>query len=200
MSAPTPVSSAGLGDKVATQAKAHPTCFACRDVGVKDGKIVGVRGLATDRVNKGRLGPKGMLGWETNHHPDRLTHPMIRKNGKLERASWDEAMSLIVKKTKEVQHTLSSHGIGFYTSGQLFLEEVSRCDLFGNFRACSLPDLTEQRPARNHSTLPSPPSAKPVSALFIWTATPASARLPLPLLCVRALVATVNPVRTPTST
>lgn len=30
------------------------------DIGVKDGKIVGVRGRAVDRVNKGRLGPKGM--------------------------------------------------------------------------------------------------------------------------------------------
>jgi anaerobic selenocysteine-containing dehydrogenase len=37
------------------------------DIGVKAGKVVGVRGRATDRVNKGRLGPKGMngyvLGW-----------------------------------------------------------------------------------------------------------------------------------------
>jgi ferredoxin-nitrate reductase len=32
------------------------------DIGVKDGKVVGVRGRATDRVNKGRLGPKGLHG------------------------------------------------------------------------------------------------------------------------------------------
>jgi hypothetical protein len=31
------------------------------DVGVKDGKVVGVRGRAVDRVNKGRLGPKGCV-------------------------------------------------------------------------------------------------------------------------------------------
>ena len=30
------------------------------DIGVKGGKVVGVRGRAVDRVNKGRLGPKGM--------------------------------------------------------------------------------------------------------------------------------------------
>ena len=30
------------------------------DIGVKDGKVVGVRGRAVDRVNKGRLGPKGL--------------------------------------------------------------------------------------------------------------------------------------------
>lgn len=30
------------------------------DIGVKDGKMVGVRGREDDRVNKGRLGPKGL--------------------------------------------------------------------------------------------------------------------------------------------
>lgn len=33
------------------------------DIGVKDGKVVGVRGRVTDRVNKGRLGPKGLNGY-----------------------------------------------------------------------------------------------------------------------------------------
>ncbi|KAK5395691.1 hypothetical protein LTR06_011593, partial [Exophiala xenobiotica] len=48
---------------------------------------------------------------------------MIRKMGKLERASWEEAMSLIVERTRDVQRRLTNHGIGFYTTGQLFLEE-----------------------------------------------------------------------------
>jgi len=48
---------------------------------------------------------------------DRLTHPMIRKNGRLERASWEEAMDLIVAKTKELQDYLTNHSIAFYTSG-----------------------------------------------------------------------------------
>ncbi|KAK5290158.1 hypothetical protein LTR99_011138 [Exophiala xenobiotica] len=43
--------------------------------------------------------------------------------GKLERASWEEAMSLIVERTRDVQRRLTNHGIGFYTTGQLFLEE-----------------------------------------------------------------------------
>src|SRR5689334_8025924 len=36
------------------------------DVGVKDGRIVGVRGRADDPTNRGRLGPKGLHGWEAN--------------------------------------------------------------------------------------------------------------------------------------
>src|SRR4051794_25983992 len=34
------------------------------DIGVTDGRIVGVRGRAGDRVNHGRLGPKGLYGWQ----------------------------------------------------------------------------------------------------------------------------------------
>lgn len=38
------------------------------DIGVKDGKIVGVRGRAVDRVNHGRLGPKGLNGHVVPFH------------------------------------------------------------------------------------------------------------------------------------
>ncbi|WP_460924831.1 molybdopterin oxidoreductase family protein [Pontibacter brevis] len=107
-------------------------CSNCcgMDIGVKDGKIVGVRGREADRVNHGRLGPKGLHGWVANHK-DRLTKPLIRRNGKLEEASWDEAMNLIVQKTKELQEKYTSNAIGFYTTGQLFLEEYYTLGIIG---------------------------------------------------------------------
>jgi ferredoxin-nitrate reductase len=44
-------------------------CLLCSngcglDIAVKDGRMVGVRGRAGDRVNHGRLGPKGLYGWQ----------------------------------------------------------------------------------------------------------------------------------------
>src|SRR6478609_6706853 len=77
------------------------------DIGVKDGRIVGGRGREVDRVNKGRLGPKGLHGWEANHNPERLKMPLIKRDGKLQEASWDEAMNLIVHRTREIkqEHT-----------------------------------------------------------------------------------------------
>lgn len=101
------------------------------DIGVKDGKIVGVRGREVDRVNHGRLGCKGMYSWKSLAHSDRLKYPLIRKNGKLERATWDEAMELIVERTKTIQKRLTNHGIAFYTSGQLFLEEYYALAMVG---------------------------------------------------------------------
>ena len=101
------------------------------DIGVKDGRIVGVRGRGVDRVNHGRLGPKGLHGWVANNSKDRLTKPLIRKNGKLEEATWNEAMNLIVQKSKEIIKESTGLGIGFYTSGQLFLEEYYTLAVLG---------------------------------------------------------------------
>ncbi|WP_254245000.1 molybdopterin-dependent oxidoreductase [Hymenobacter sp. BRD67] len=101
------------------------------DIGVKDGRIVGVRGRAVDRINHGRLGPKGLNGWVANHSPDRLTKPQIRRNGKLEDATWEEAMELIVSKSKQIIKEHTSGAIGFYTSGQLFLEEYYALAIVG---------------------------------------------------------------------
>src|SRR5215211_229602 len=69
------------------------------DIGVKGGRIVGVRGRAVDRINHGRLGPKGLHGWEANVSPDRLTQPLVRRDGRLVETTWDEAMSLLVARS-----------------------------------------------------------------------------------------------------
>jgi anaerobic selenocysteine-containing dehydrogenase len=93
------------------------------DVGVKDGHIVGVRGRAVDRINRGRLGPKGLHAWTANQSPDRLKRPLIRRFGKLQESSWDEAMQLIVSQSQRLKKEHGPGAIGFYNSGQLFLEE-----------------------------------------------------------------------------
>ncbi len=103
-------------------------CLLCShgcalDIGVKDNRIVGVRGRGVDRVNRGRLGPKGLNGWVANHSPDRLTRPLVRKHGKLVPATWDEAMGLIVDRSQSILAAQGPGAIGFYNSGQLFLEE-----------------------------------------------------------------------------
>ena len=118
------------------------------DIGIKDRRIVGVRGRAEDRVNRGRLGPKGLYGWEANHSADRLTQPLIRRRDHLEAASWDEAMDLIVARTHDIKDRFSAGAIGFYNSGQLCLEEyftlmlvavlgVGTPHLDGNTRLCT---------------------------------------------------------------
>src|SRR5438270_1259190 len=93
------------------------------DIAVSGGQIVGVRGRGVDRVNHGRLGPKDLFGWQANAAADRLTRPMIRVNGQLVATDWDTAMARIVERTRALLAEKGPGSLGFYTTGQLFLEE-----------------------------------------------------------------------------
>jgi anaerobic selenocysteine-containing dehydrogenase len=102
------------------------------DIAVKDGRIVGVRGRAQDRVNHGRLDPKDLFGWQANASPDRLTTPLVRHGGRLVETDWDTAMGRIVHRSQELHDGPGGWGrFGFYTSGQLFLEEYYTLAVIG---------------------------------------------------------------------
>ena len=118
------------------------------DVGVREGRIVGVRGRESDRVNRGRLGPKGLYGWQANNSPDRLTEPLIRRGGKLQETTWDDAMEIVAERARELLAAKGSGALGFYTTGQLFIEDyytlalvakggIGTNHLDGNTRLCT---------------------------------------------------------------
>lgn len=119
------------------------------DIAVKNERIVGVRGRATDRVNHGRLGPKDLFGWHANNSKDRLTKPLVRdNNGELVETDWDTAMNRITQTTQRLLDEQGPSAIGFYTTGQLFAEEyytlgliahggLSTKHLDGNTRLCT---------------------------------------------------------------
>ncbi len=118
------------------------------ELAVKDGRLVGVRGRAEDRVNRGRVDPKDLYGWQANASPDRLTTPLVRRDGRLVEASWDEAMGLVADRSRALLDERGPSSIGFYTSGQLFCEEyytlaaiahgaIGTNHLDGNTRLCT---------------------------------------------------------------
>ena len=90
------------------------------DIGVRDGRIVGVRGRESDGAN-GRLGPR-LHGWEANSSAERLT-AIARRKGTLRPWRLDEAMTLLVERSQEVCDVHSRLAVAFYVGGQLFLEE-----------------------------------------------------------------------------
>ncbi|CAJ37991.1 formate dehydrogenase subunit alpha [Methanocella arvoryzae] len=67
---------------------------------VRDEKVVSVAAWQRHPVNEGKLCPKGRYAHEFIHRKDRLTKPLIKKDGKLVEASWDEAYELIATKLK----------------------------------------------------------------------------------------------------
>ena len=70
-------------------------------LGVRGGEIVDVRGDFDNPSNNGNTCVKGRFGHDFVNHPDRLTTPLIRKNGEFAEASWDEALDMISERLAE---------------------------------------------------------------------------------------------------
>ena len=84
------------------QRKVVTTCPYCgvgcqMELWIKDDKIVKVKG-ADSVPNYGATCVKGRFGLDFVQRPDRLTKPLIRKDGKLVEATWDEALDLVAAK------------------------------------------------------------------------------------------------------
>ena len=64
-------------------------------------RIIEVLDDPDNQSSVGMLCVKGRFGYTFVHHEDRLTTPLVRKNGKLTPASWDEALDYVVEHMSE---------------------------------------------------------------------------------------------------
>ena len=87
-------------------------------VGRKDGKIVATKGDPECWSNKGLNCVKGYFLSKIMYGKDRLTKPLIRKNGKLVESEWDEALDLIASKHEEILKRDGSDAVAMFGSGQ----------------------------------------------------------------------------------
>ena len=62
-------------------------------------------------VNNGMLCSRGRFGYEFVASKDRLTTPLIRKNGRLEQSTWEEAIGLVARKLGEIKEQYGSNAI-----------------------------------------------------------------------------------------
>lgn len=85
---------------------------------VKEGKISSVVGDELHAGNQGLLCIKGYSLPAILYGEDRLTHPQIRKNGTLVKASWKEAFDLIASKYREALKQGGPNAVAIYGSGQ----------------------------------------------------------------------------------
>ncbi|HOX40354.1 MAG TPA: formate dehydrogenase subunit alpha [Candidatus Brocadiia bacterium] len=96
------------------------------DMAVKDGKYMWAKGTEDrweKRPNQGMLCVKGRFGLEFLGKPDRLTTPLIKRNGALEPASWDEALDLVAKRLGEIKAANGAGAIGCLSSAKVTNEE-----------------------------------------------------------------------------
>ncbi|MBR1972309.1 MAG: formate dehydrogenase subunit alpha [Oscillospiraceae bacterium] len=107
--------------------KIPTTCTYCGvgcqlELQVKDDTVVGAQPLYGE-ANKGLLCVKGKFGYNFINHKDRLTKPLIRKDGVLTEASWEEAISLIADKIGTIKAESGSDALAGLSSARCSNED-----------------------------------------------------------------------------
>jgi formate dehydrogenase alpha subunit len=108
--------------------KVKTTCNYCGvgcnfDFNIKDGKIVKVTSNPESVVNGINLCVKGRFGYDYIHSKDRLTTPLIKRNGKFEKASWEEAYQLISSRFTQIKKESGSDSLAVLSSAKCTNEE-----------------------------------------------------------------------------
>ena len=108
--------------------KVPTTCTYCgcgcqMELNVLDNRVVSVTGQNAARVNQASLCVKGRFGYEFIASDQRLTKPLIKRNGKFEEASWDEALRLVARRFTQIKKESGPDAIGGFTSARCTNEE-----------------------------------------------------------------------------
>ena len=113
-----------------TEADTHvnticPYCgVGCQlELAVKNNRIVRVNGVEGVKPNDGRLCIKGRFGYEFVGSRDRLTRPLIKRNGQLVEAGWDEALDVIAAKFKAIKARYGNDALAGYASAKCTNED-----------------------------------------------------------------------------
>ena len=85
---------------MASETVHYRTCPFCEatcglEVTLAEDRVVSVRGDSADVFSRGFLCPKSQGLKQLNEDPDRLARPLVRRDGELREASWEEAFAAV---------------------------------------------------------------------------------------------------------
>ena len=89
----------------------------------EQGRLVGVEAAQGNVPGAGQLCVKGYSAFEFVNQPDRLTRPLIRRDGELQPATWEEALELVVRRLREIQREHGPDSIAFFSSAKCTNED-----------------------------------------------------------------------------
>ena len=98
-------------------------CGCTLTLNVRNNRIVQVTADPAAGINTGMLCVKGRFGVDFVGHPQRLTEPLIRRDGKLTPASWDEALDLVAQRLGEIKQEFGPDAIAVLASAKCTNEE-----------------------------------------------------------------------------
>jgi anaerobic selenocysteine-containing dehydrogenase len=92
-------------------------------LGTRDGRVVTSRGDPDHSVNRGKLCPKGLAEHYVIEAENRALYPLLRQDGRLQRVSWNVALTTMVAEFRRVAQQHGPQAIGVISTGQLVTEE-----------------------------------------------------------------------------
>ncbi|MDP6634199.1 MAG: formate dehydrogenase subunit alpha [Phycisphaerae bacterium] len=90
---------------------------------VRDNKIVKITGRGDLGVNEGMLCVKGRFGIDFMGHSERLTQPLVRKDGELQPVEWGEALGLVAERLTQIRSESGPDSIAGLASAKCTNEE-----------------------------------------------------------------------------
>ena len=109
--------------------RAETICGYCGDgcqitVQTKDQELIEVNSAYGAGRNNGDLCARGFFGFHAASHPKRLTHPLIRRNGLLVQATWEEALEFVANQVGKIKAAHSGQSFGGLISARCTNEEL----------------------------------------------------------------------------
>lgn len=113
---------------VEASAKTRTVCTYCGvgcnlDVAVKNNEVHSIQAPIDAEVNHAHTCLKGRYAFKFYNHPDRLRSPLVKREGKFVKVSWDEAYDIMVKRFKEIRARSGSDAIAGISSARCTNEE-----------------------------------------------------------------------------
>jgi len=104
-------------------------CGYCGDgcqitVQAKNQELVEVNSSHGAGRNNGDLCARGFFGFHAASHPERLTHPLIRRNGVLVPATWEEALEFVADQASKIKAAQGGETFGGLISGRCTNEDL----------------------------------------------------------------------------
>jgi len=78
------------------------------------GRVLDVRGDKADPLSKGYICPKAYAMKDLHHDPAVLTGPVIKRNGRFEPATWDEALDYAAARIRAIQDEHGRDALAFF--------------------------------------------------------------------------------------
>ena len=108
--------------------RVNTTCTYCgcgcqTELNVHDKQVIAVTACEDSGVNRGSLCVRGRFGYKFINSSERLTKPLVRRNGQFQETDWNDALRLVAKRFNQIKKEQGSDAIGGIASAHLTNEE-----------------------------------------------------------------------------